>query len=82
MAGVPFSASALRRRLDVVEPARTRWHWIIPLAVAVVAALPTAQNIFIQAAAYNRAVVLSRDTIFVTTVLSVPVVLALTALLA
>lgn len=52
------------------------------LAVAVVAALPTAQNIFIQAAAYNRAVVLSRDTIFVTTVLSVPVVLALTALLA
>ena len=39
MAGVPFSASALRRRLDVVEPARTRWHWIIPLAVAVVAAV-------------------------------------------
>ena len=30
----------------------------------------------------DRAVVLSRDTIFVTTVLSVPVVLALTALLA
>lgn len=52
------------------------------LTIAVVAALPTAQNIFIQASAYNRGVVLSRDTIFATTVLSVPVILVITALLA
>ena len=43
---------------------------------------PTAQNIFVHATRYDRAVVLARDTIFVTTVLSVPAILLITALLA
>ena len=52
------------------------------LAATVVAALPTAQNVFIYATRYNRSTTLARDSIFVTTVLSVPVLLAITALLA
>ena len=52
------------------------------LAATVVAALPTAQNIFVYATRYDRATTLARDSIFVTTVLSVPVLLTITALLA
>jgi len=51
-------------------------------AVAVLAALPTAQNIFVHAARYNRGVVVARDTIFLTTVLSVPALLVIAGLLA
>ncbi|MFP5347293.1 MAG: AEC family transporter [Actinomycetes bacterium] len=51
------------------------------LAVAVTAALPTAQNVFIYAARYDRATVLARDAIFATTVLSVPVLLVVAAVL-
>jgi malonate transporter and related proteins len=51
------------------------------LAATVVAALPTAQNIFVYATFYNRSTTLARDSIFVTTVLSVPVLLTITALL-
>ena len=50
------------------------------LAVVVCSALPTAQNIFIQASRYGAGVTLSRDVIFATTVLAVPVVLVITAL--
>jgi len=52
------------------------------LAATVVAALPTAQNIFVYATRYNRSTTLARDSIFVTTALSVPVLLTITALLA
>jgi malonate transporter len=52
------------------------------LAVTVIAALPTAQNIFTIAMRYDRGVILARDTIFVATLLSVPVILAITWLLA
>ncbi|MEP7194182.1 MAG: AEC family transporter [Actinomycetota bacterium] len=51
------------------------------LAATVVAALPTAQNIFVYASRYNRSTTLARDSIFVTTALSVPVLLTITALL-
>jgi predicted permease len=51
------------------------------LAATVVAALPTAQNIFVYASRYNRSTTLARDSIFVTTTLSVPVLLTITALL-
>lgn len=51
------------------------------LAATVVAALPTAQNIFVYATRYGRSTTLARDSIFVTTVLSVPVLLTITALL-
>lgn len=43
-------------------------------AVVVMAALPTAQNIFTYALRYDRAVFLTRDTIFVTTFGSVPAI--------
>lgn len=43
-------------------------------AVVVIAALPTAQNIFILATHYDRATVLARDTILVTTIGSVPAI--------
>lgn len=52
------------------------------LAVTVIAALPTAQNIFTFAMRYDRGVILARDTIFMATLLSVPVILAITWLLA
>jgi malonate transporter and related proteins len=51
------------------------------LAVTVIAALPTAQNVFTFAMRYDRGVILSRDTIFVATLLSVPVILIITWLL-
>jgi predicted permease len=49
------------------------------LAVTVLAALPTAQNIFVHATRYVRAEVVARDAIFLTTVLSVPVVFVIAA---
>ncbi len=51
------------------------------LAVVVCSALPTAQNIFVHATRYGRATTLARDTILLTTALSVPVVLVITLLL-
>jgi predicted permease len=50
------------------------------LAVTVLAALPTAQNIFVHATRYGRAEVLARDSVFVTTVLSVPTVVLVAAI--
>lgn len=52
------------------------------LAVTVISALPTAQNVFVIATRYERAQLLARDAIFVSTLASVPVVLVITALLA
>lgn len=51
------------------------------LAVVVTAALPTAQNIFVHATRYDRGTVLARDTILITTMGSVPVILLIAALL-
>ena len=45
------------------------------LAIVVTSALPTAQNIFVHATRYDRAINLARDTILITTVGSVPVIL-------
>ncbi|GAY13232.1 AEC family transporter [Pseudonocardia sp. N23] len=52
------------------------------LAVAVCAALPTAQNMFAYAVRYRQGVTLARDAGLVTTVLSVPVMIGVVALLA
>lgn len=52
------------------------------LAVTVIAALPTAQNVFTHAVRYERGVILARDSIFLTTVLSLVVLVAIAALLA
>ena len=43
------------------------------LAVIITSALPTAQNVFVYATAYDHGTRLARDTILLTTVLSVPV---------
>lgn len=51
------------------------------LAVTVVAALPTAQNVFNYAMRFERGVVLARDCVFVSTVASLPVLIAVVALL-
>lgn len=47
------------------------------LAIVVTSALPTAQNIFVHATRYDRATTLARDTILITTIGSVPVILLL-----
>ena len=69
----------------VLAYAAARWVFDLEgralLAATVVAALPTAQNIFVYATRYDRSTTLARDSIFVTTVLSVPVLLTITALL-
>ncbi len=51
------------------------------LAVTVIAALPTAQNVFNHAVRYQRAVILARDSVFVSTLLSVPVLLLIAGVL-
>jgi predicted permease len=51
-------------------------------AVVVLAGLPTAQNIFVYAQRYGRGVALARDTVLITTVGSVPVLVVVAALLA
>jgi hypothetical protein len=51
------------------------------LAVTVVAALPTAQNVFTHAVRYRQGEILARDSIFVSTILSVPVLMLIAGLL-
>jgi len=51
------------------------------LAVTVISALPTAQNVFVIANRYDRASLLARDAIFVSTLACVPVVVVVVALL-
>lgn len=51
-------------------------------AVTVIAALPTAQNVFTYAVRYRREVNLARDAIFISTFASVPVILLIAALFA
>ena len=51
------------------------------LAVTVTSALPTAQNVFVYAASYDRDTLLARDVILLSTVLSVPVLLGIAVLL-
>jgi predicted permease len=51
-------------------------------AVVTVAALPTAQNVFNYAARYDRGTIAARDTVLVTTLAAVPVLLVIAALLA
>jgi predicted permease len=52
------------------------------LAVVVLAALPTAQNVFGYAVRFDQGVVLGRDAALTTTIVSVPVLVAIVAILA
>lgn len=51
-------------------------------AIVVVAALPTAQNVFVYASHYRHGMVLARDTALVTTLASIPTIAIVAALLA
>ena len=51
------------------------------LAAVVMAALPTAQNVHVLSIAYGRGERIARDGVFLTTVLSLPVMLVVTAVL-
>lgn len=51
-------------------------------AATALAALPTAQNVFNYAARYDTGQVLARDTILVTTVTAIPVLIVIAATLA
>lgn len=51
------------------------------LGVTVIAALPTAQNIFVHATNFNRSTVVVRDAVFVTTLLPVPLIVGIVAVL-
>lgn len=51
------------------------------LAVTVIAALPSAQNIYVIAARYEVGELLARDSIFTSTLLSVPVITLIAGLL-
>lgn len=53
----------------------------VVFATVVVAALPTGQVIYTYASRFNRGVVLARDVVLLTTVLAVPVLLVIAALL-
>ncbi|WP_460806874.1 AEC family transporter [Micromonospora zhanjiangensis] len=52
----------------------------IVLAGTVTAALPTAQNVFVYAVRYGRGAVLARDTVLLSTVAAVPVLLGVAVL--
>ena len=58
-----------------------RVHGHALLAIVVTSALPTAQNVFVHATRYQRATVLARDTILITTASAVPVIVVATLLL-
>lgn len=49
-------------------------------AVVILAALPTAQNVYNYAATYQRATIVARDTVFLTTFAALPVMLAIALL--
>lgn len=51
------------------------------LALTVLSALPTAQNIFVYAMRYDAGIALARSTVLATTAASVPVLIAIAALL-
>lgn len=51
------------------------------LAAVVMASLPTAQNVYVLAVAYGRGERIARDGVFLTTMLSLPVMLLVTAVL-
>lgn len=74
LVGQPLLAFLLAKYLFVLPPATVR-------AVAVIAGLPSAQNIFVIAQYYEQDANLARDTIFVDTWLSIPTLVAISLLL-
>ena len=89
------SATVSRRTLGVAVVGKNIVHPVVAcllgvafgldgamlLTVAVLAALPTAQNVFVYADRYGVTTALARDAAVISTVVSVPVILAVSALL-
>ena len=86
LAGQVWLAVALK---NVVMPAIAyalgRWgaglDGVALLAVTVTSALPTAQNVFVYAASYDRGTLLARDVILLSTLVSVPVLVGIAVVL-
>lgn len=89
--------SAHRREIAVIALLKLVWMPAVAYVVArfvfgldshevfgltVMAALPTAQNVFVYASRFQRSELLARDSVAVTTLLSVPVLVGLAAILA
>ncbi|MGJ6979014.1 AEC family transporter [Aestuariimicrobium soli] len=70
--GQPLIAWLLARAFSL-DPTQT-------MAVTVIAGLPTAQNVFVWAVRYSRGIVLARDTVFITTIASIPTITLIAAL--
>ena len=49
-------------------------------AVVILAALPSAQNVYNFAATYGKGIVVARDTVFITTFTALPVMLTIALL--
>ncbi|SNR23821.1 AEC family transporter [Blastococcus mobilis] len=86
LAGQVWLAVALKNvAMPAIAYALGRWvadlDGIALLAVTVTSALPTAQNVFVYASAYDRGTLLARDVILLSTVLSVPVLVGMAVLL-
>ncbi|GAA1815003.1 AEC family transporter [Agromyces neolithicus] len=74
LAAMPLAAWAIGRFVFGLDD-------VALYAVTVLAALPTAQNVFNYAQRYETAEIVARDTVFITTVGSVPVLLTVAFLL-
>jgi malonate transporter len=86
LAGQVWLAVALKNlAMPAIAYALGRWvaglDGVALLAVVVTSALPTAQNVFVYAATYDRGTLLARDVILLSTVLSVPVLVGIALLL-
>jgi malonate transporter len=86
LAGQVWLAVVLKNlAMPAIAYALGRWvadlDGIALLAVTATSALPTAQNVFVYAAAYDRGTVLARDAILLSTVVSVPVLVGIAVLL-
>ena len=87
LAGQVWLAVALKTvAMPAIAYALGRWaaglDGVALLAVTVTSALPTAQNVFVYASAYDRGTLLARDVILLSTVLSVPVLVGIGLVLA
>lgn len=94
-APLPGRSVAIREPLILASGLKSLAHplvaWLLGVAVGlsaedlfivvVVAALPTAQNVFTYAMRYGQGVALSRESVLTTTIVAVPVILLATALL-
>lgn len=51
------------------------------VASVIMAGLPTAQNIFVTASRYNEGVIVAKDTVLITTICAIPLMMVLALVL-